>query len=178
MKKHYGVVLLVAMAAGWAGASAIKTWSNGELLSAGDLNANFQHIHNLMVGGHGARLVNADVSTGAAIAHSKLATPAVLPKAWTGFVTLCGAGVCTETAIAGSGVTSIAHTAVGKWTVTWSTARANNAYIVQVTPFSAGSTVYGCYVQNQTTAAVFVECKSLAPAFADVPFYLTMMDDL
>lgn len=73
---------------------AIKTWSQGDTLTASDLNANFQHIHGSMVGGHGARLINADVAASAAIASSKLAAYRLIPRAFGRIVTGCTA-TCT-----------------------------------------------------------------------------------
>lgn len=61
-----------------ATAGSIKVWSNGETVKASDLNSNFSHVHT----GVDAPIVNADISASAAIAHSKLATPGLIPKAW------------------------------------------------------------------------------------------------
>src|SRR3990172_5536886 len=91
-------------------AGSIKRWSSTETFTSTDINANFTHIHKTMVGGHGARLVNADVSSSAAIAHSKVATPALLSKAWANIASCDGSQASdslTCTLSAGSGITSV-----------------------------------------------------------------------
>lgn len=71
--KRFGPALAVALLLAFvAWSSPIKTWVSGDALTVADLNSNLFHIHSLMVGGHGARLVNADVSASAAISISKL----------------------------------------------------------------------------------------------------------
>src|SRR5687767_8565450 len=44
---------------------AIKSWSTGETIGNAEMNANFTHIHTNMVGGHGGRLTDIDVSASA-----------------------------------------------------------------------------------------------------------------
>ncbi len=134
MRKHLPVILALTIFATLATAGAIKSWASGETLHSADLNANFNHIHNLMVGGHGARLVDADVSSSANIAQSKIAglttalnnlndagVPQVntLVRAWGVFTTLCGAPTCGEVLSGQNGITSVSNTATGVWTVTW-----------------------------------------------------------
>jgi hypothetical protein len=81
MKLRTGIIAGI-LVAGFAAAGTIHVWGTGEYITASDLNAVLAHIHNNMVGGHGARLVNSDISSAAAITHTKLATPALLPKLW------------------------------------------------------------------------------------------------
>lgn len=78
---------------------SINTFSNGTTLDAARLNYNFNHLHNNMIGaGHDTKLVDADVSATANIAHSKLATPYLIPKAWA-FMPLCSTpGPCATSA--------------------------------------------------------------------------------
>jgi len=134
-----------------AAASSIKTWSNGSTIQATDLNSNFNHLHNTMVGGHGARLVNADVSASAAIEHSKLATPALLPKAWAAITSACDGAAVAGTACtvaASSRVTSVtSHGTAGQY-------RLNLGY----TPTNA---VFGCVVTSHTVS-VFCTCHTFA----------------
>lgn len=70
---------------------AIKVWSNGDNLNAADLNANFAHIHNSMIGAHGARLVDSDVSATAALSSSKFSDYRMIPRAWGSVATGCTA---------------------------------------------------------------------------------------
>lgn len=197
MKKTYPLVILLSLMSGLAFATiwppinllietgAIKSWSSGETLHSSDLNSNFSHIHNTMVGGHGARLVDADVSPTASIALSKLAIGAqIFPKAWAQFtVDACtGANNCSEnitTTGAASGVSVITHTALGTYIVTWTTPRADVYYGVWVTPANAG-TARTCVTAAQTTAQVSVGCYNLlgAAASVDGPFQVLMMDNL
>lgn len=137
MKKLLIVIAVSLLGFAAANATAIKTWTT-EVLRYQDLNSNFSHLHDNMVGGHGARLVNADVSTSAAIAHTKLATPALIPKAW-GVVGLTGA--CSGAAAAGtpctvdasSGVTAVkSNGTTGEYRVDLSFSPANAVYSVMV----------------------------------------------
>lgn len=132
MVAGFWVVILVASALAYA--STIKVWSSGEALRPSDLNDNFAHIHNLMVGGHGARLVNADVSASAAIAQSKIAGYAAFPKGWAHVAASCTSNPCTIADQSGSFVTSIARVGAGIYTVTLGTAPANAAFGVQIAP--------------------------------------------
>lgn len=114
MKRWLPTILAFVVVTGAAVAGSIKSWTN-EVLTAADLNANFSHIHGSMVGGHGARLVNADVSASAAIAHSKLATPALVPKAFA-FVTIsCSSSPCSV--ISSSKIDAITRTGTGVYEV-------------------------------------------------------------
>lgn len=64
-------------------ANPIKTWLSGDIITAADLNSALGHIHTTMVGGHGPRLTNADVASGAAISVTKLQNgPTVTARAW------------------------------------------------------------------------------------------------
>lgn len=171
MKRKWGILAAVLIA-GLAAASPIKTWIVGEVISYTDLNANFAHIHSLMVGGHGPRLVNADVSASAAISHSKLATPALVPKIWAQ-VANCTANPCTVSAT--SGVTSVGWTSAGLMTVNFA-ARANANYAAIVS--ASAVTGRSCVPTAQTTTTVTVTCTDLAvPGAANSGFTILIMDD-
>lgn len=168
--------------AGLTTAATIRTFVSGDIITAADLNANFSHIHNLMVGGHGARLVNADVSANAVIAHSKMATPGVLPKAifiiGSG-VTPCSAGTCTVTGAAGATTSSVVYVTPGIYTATWTAARTNSVYLVQLTSqyCAAGA---GCFCSLQTgtsTTAFTVLCTDAAGTATNAVVGVTVMDD-
>jgi len=81
-KALYIAGVVAALFTGGVMAGSIKVWSNGQTLTATDINGNFAHIHGLMVGGHGPRLVDGDVASNAAIATSKLAGKAGIAVAW------------------------------------------------------------------------------------------------
>ncbi len=137
MKKILQIGLIAALiTAVPALAGAIKSWANGDTLTAADLNANFQHIHNAMVGGHGARLIDADVSNSAAIASSKLAGYRLLPRAWANVAAGCtGTGACTLSS--SKNITS----------VTFATSQAN--VILNYTPTNAD---YAVIVQAESSS--------------------------
>lgn len=152
--------VLAAMFAGYAAvAGPIKVWSSGEILTAGDINANFSHIHNLMVGGHGARLVNADVSTTAGIALSKLATPTLIPKAAAGISTDCNAiGACTTDYNVGfSAIAALSTT--GSYKYTFSTVRPNTGYGIHIGT-DANTVFVLCRVTTKTTSNFEFQCAT------------------
>ncbi len=155
-----------------------KTWSQGETLTAADLNANFAHAEASFRGGGHTLIANADLSTGAAIAHSKLATPALVPKAWTYVYssTPCdGSGSATCTRLAGSGVTSVVGAATnGLYTVTLTTARANVAYGVLITSHTATAACFTTAPPTSTTVFT-VQCLQLANGVTATNANFTLM---
>ncbi len=159
MKKHLPIIV-VAIIAAIAYAGPIKTWSSGETITAGDLNANFAHIHNTMVGSHGARLVNTDVSASANIAHSKLANPAVLPKAMGGVVTACSSGPCSWGFNSGHSAT-FARASAGNYTMTLSAPRPNAVYGAVATCGGTGANPCVCSIRSGTisTTTYQVDCS-------------------
>lgn len=168
-----GVVCAVVLTHKPAQAGSIKTWTN-EQLSPSDLNTTFQHIHNNMVGGHGARLVNADVSTSAAIGHSKMATPALLPKAWATLSAACGASPCTIAA--GSGVTSITRSGAGLYVVTYP-ARANVNYFAMVVSNTTGQPLCTAAIAGATSTSVTCFDDAATPVATDGQFNFLLLDD-
>lgn len=124
--KHLPALLFTLLVSGVLLAGPIKTWSTGDVLTSQDLNANFQHLHGAMVGGHGARLVDADIASGAAISISKLAQKQLLPKCW-GVIDqvtdggsdswICSSATCVVDQ-ASYNVTSVTRTGTGLYTVT------------------------------------------------------------
>lgn len=171
MKKLIAPVLLALTITVVANAGAIKTWAS-ETLRYADLNSNFTHIHNTMVGGHGARLVDADVSTTAAIAHTKVATPALLPKAWAQVAT-CAAGTCTMSS--SSQIASVVFVSTGVYTITWTTARSDANYSVMITvPLSTGAR---CHSGTLTTTTAQINCYDSASALVNTATNILMFDN-
>lgn len=185
MKRKLAVaaILLIAMV---AMAGPIKTWSSGEVITASDLNANFQHIHNLMVGGHGARLVNADVNASAAIAHSKLATPTLIPKAVGGVILPCDGGTCTF-AVSQGFASTFTRGSVGQYAVTFSVTRANTAYIPMANVVGDAVNSYAkvhCYPNGTYDTTGFnINCIRMVTDggsetfFDDAPFSVVVYDN-
>lgn len=124
---------------------AIKVWSSGEDITSTDLNANFAHIHNKMVGGHGARLVDADVSPTANITTSKLAAYRFIPKAWV--VGQCNGTTCVI--LESENVTSVARSG-GNNTVTLAYTP-TNATFATVISYNTGKGF--CNTQGLSTSA-------------------------
>lgn len=166
MKKYaaVAVAMFIGLVTGsMALAGAIRTWGSGETLTASDLNATFSHIHNTMVGGHGARLVNADVSASAAISMSKLATPELLPKAWAYVASDCTVTPCTIAQA--TGVSAITRLATGVYTVTWSTPRSDAIYSVFITAVHATSgEATSCFAYSLSTTNTSFKCYLLTDA--------------
>lgn len=171
MKKSLILFGLVLAAAAFAG--SIKTWSTGDTLRTADLNSNFQHIHNTMVGGHGARLVDADVSATAAIAHSKLASPALVPKAWGATTGVCGAGTCGIAA--SSGVTSVTWSSTGIYNITLSYTPTDANYAVLITS-STDSTYCIAFTKQTAAPQITVRCRSDANAVTNVDMNFLVLD--
>lgn len=152
MKNKFGLLLAVFVA-GVAAASSIKVWYAGETLTTTDLNANFAHIHSTMVGGHGPKLIDADVSSSAAISHTKLATPTLVLKQW-GRVLVAGA-TCS---ITGLGVptgstASCAYGSAGVYTLTIPSTGSISGAALIVTSNSTTSDVMCHGVLTSTTSA-------------------------
>lgn len=161
--------LIVSIPSAYA---ALKVWSGSETIQPADLNSNFTQVNNAAT----ALITNSRVATAAAIAHSKLATPAVLPKAWAKISANCGVAPCSETIAAGSGVSAIQRTAAGIWTVTWSTARADASYGTVVSHHGPART--DCYSDTFSTTLVAVRCVDAAGVAVDTVWTITMMDNL
>lgn len=149
MKLKALAVAAVVLACGVAGAGvrsmllpfvesgAIKTWATGDKLTSADLNANFQHIHGLMVGGHGARLMDSDVNASANIATSKLAGKTLIPVAWATVLTNCTSTPCTIDEA--NGISSITRSGAGTYNVVFTTPRPDSTWGVVLTAGSCSS---------------------------------------
>lgn len=179
MKKF--VILGILLVGGGAIAGAIKQWADGDVLTASDLNGALQHIHNNMVGNHGARLVNADVSTTAAIAHSKLAAPALVPKAYAQVGETNVNPNCTGTCTLINAYNVAAVTAVdaGVYNVQLTAGGTDNEYAVIVSPgYAFTETVTVCTASENIDATNFrVFCiKSTDAAAQNSPFNFVLFD--
>lgn len=175
MKK--ALVVFAMLAASVAVASAIKVWSPGDTLSSTDLNANFAHIHSLMVGGHGARLLDADVSASAAIAHSKMANPALLPKAYVYVASVCSSSPCTMNL--SYGLTSVTRTGTGLYQLNLNPARTNATFggVVSVM-YCSGSPPCTCNYEAPVAGTAYnIDCYDRTGAAKDVGFFVTLFDD-
>lgn len=173
LKQYLAALLAVALVATPALSGSIKVWSNGEYITATDLNAALAHLHANLGHGHGAIIVNSDVSASAGIAHTKMATPALLPKLWSTMgAAACGASPCTLTDW--SVITSVTRSGAGVYVANF-TARANASYAVFVT---SNTNAVDCYVGTRTTTTAAVSCFDSATGAVptDASFSLVLMD--
>lgn len=165
-------VFLVAVAAGLALSSPIHTWTAGEYITQTDLNAALTHLHNSVGHGHGPILVNADVSASAAIAHSKLATPALLPKAWVTLTASCGASPCVT--VDSSVVTSVTRTSAGVYVVNFPT-RGDTTYGALSTAY--GNLLINCGITAKAATNATVTCVTgTTGAATDGAFTFMLLD--
>lgn len=159
---------------GSASAGAIKTWASGETLTSSDLNAAFQHIHSLMVGGHGGRLVDADVSSSANIASSKIKGGSGLPKAYGRSATTCGAGTCPLSS--SYNISSIVWAALGQYTVTFTNQLTDSNYIAIA---NGEENTYWCRGVPGSTTTMTVYCNETdgTPGAINGKFGVIVIDD-
>lgn len=153
----------------------LHTFGSTEVVTAANLNNNFNWLNTNKIGA-GVQLSNSDVAAGAAIAHSKLAAPGLLPKAWARVGSaVCGASPCTVAD--SSQVTSIARTGAGVYTVTLAYTPANANFA----PLPASHTVnVHCITDTLATAApqVTIRCYTdTTGAATDAAFSLLVMDN-
>lgn len=156
---------------------AIKTWQSGENINVADLNSNFQHIHSLMVGGHGGRLVDADVNSSANISSSKLAAYRQIPVAW-GFVTCVIGNVCT---LGDSvNIASLSSITTGQYRITLNYTATDIKYAVTMgtdddNVDGGAPNVAGCYASafpgvSRTVTTFDVFCSSVTSFNPVVPY--------
>jgi len=183
MRRTLAIIgLTLLFAAPWAIAAGLKTWSNSEVMLPTDINSNFSHIHNTMVGAHGARLVNADVSASALISHTKLATPGLLPKAWmsNGIGPACTTSPCSIAQQWPAGFfSSVTRPDAGYYAVNIASARANAAYFPLMDDTGPGDVDVNCRVQaGNTTSLFYVQCiKEGSADPTDSTFSILFFDD-
>lgn len=160
--KNFKIAAVAVLLAGVALAGSIHVWSTNDVLSASDLNGNFAHIHNLMVGGHGPRLVDADVSGGANIAYTKIQanprTPTAIASAQL-FGCLSDGGTCAMQV--SSGVSQIKHVSDYEYRVTFS---ATGTGFIQAAFVSVGGTdacsYFGPTIGTTSANPVTIECPT------------------
>lgn len=180
--KRFAVALLVALplalasyALGHTGSPSPTTFVDGDTLTAAQLNNTIAHVHNTFSGG----IVDTHLAANAAVQHTKLAAPALVPKAWAMTAAVCGASPCTLSA--SSGVSSITRTGTGLYTVTWTTPRANASYLVMVQAAIPASTLGSCRATSVGTTTTTVRCQwtsdTQAPTDEDAALHVLLLDD-
>ena len=154
-------------------ASPIHVFNSGDAMTSSDINANFSHIHSTMVGGHGPKLVNADVNASAAIAHTKLATPALLPKLWWSGTTACAATPCASADSSGFG--TVTRSAAGTYLANFSVTRIDANYGIWITTLASGQT--NCIPTSRNAGSVQIGCVNTSTGAAtDASFSILILD--
>ena len=154
--------------------ASLKVWSTGEIIRSTDLNSNFSTLNTTKVGG-GVQATNSDISSSAAISHTKLATPALVPKAWAYVVATCSSDPCTVAV--SSGITTINRSGAGVYVAHLNSARADSYFAPFATPQDSGG-IY-CVVGVTSTSAVTIRCfggGGTTPT--DTAFSLMILDNL
>lgn len=167
------VLNLTAFAHTYSGAPVYTTWSNGQVLTSAALNATLSHVHNTFSG----NIDDTMISTAAAIQHSKLQYPALVPKAWAYVAPSCGASPCTLAA--SSRVTTITRGGAGVYNVTLAYVPTDNTFNAQVTAGIVTTAVF-CNISGGYSVAVpniTIKCWDAAGVAADTGFNLTVLDD-
>jgi hypothetical protein len=135
-----------------------------------------------MVGSHGARLVNADISASAAIASSKLAAGGLFPKAFGGIYGPCDGGTCGWNVNSGFAST-FTRSSAGQYTLTFAAARPNANYVSIVGDIGTGATPpyeRKCSAGSSTTTTLGINCGTTAitgGSYQDWPFSVVVFDN-
>lgn len=168
-------VFSVLVTAALASAGAIKSWSAGDTLSTTDVNANFTHIHNTMVGGHGGRLVNADVNALANIGYTKIQNGRGIARAWADVESTCSSTPCTVDE--SLNITSISRSGAGTYTVTLNYTATDNVFSVFVQSHTSTAI---CWGTSASTTTVSVACSdydaAIGPTATDAAFSVIVLD--
>lgn len=129
-----GVVSLVALplASAHTGTPALPTFSSGQTLTYTDLNNAFAHLHNTFTAG----IKDEHIKIDAAIQHTKLLSPGLIPKAWALATASCTTATCTLAA--SQRVSSVTRSAAGTYTVTLAYTAADTTYGLVGTPLFTG----------------------------------------
>lgn len=161
-----------------ASAQTLHSWSAGQVINSEDLNGNFTALKNAKVGS-GVQLVNADVSTSAAIAHSKMATPALLPKAWAVVTVNCtgstAAGTsCSPTDSSLLTITTSGSTGVFRGVLSYTPANANFAVLVTA---RTATSVCTANATATTSPHFLINCFDYTGAAVDANQFSVMVLD-
>lgn len=181
--------LSVPSASAHTGSPSMPTFAAGNRLTYQNLVDALNHLHATFSGG----VVDAHLSSSAAIQHSKLQTPALVAKAWLSTTTACdGAGVvgtdCTTGVehskfLATSGGAGSGNSALeaggggtaGIYNLTLSFNPTNTNYVIVVTSGTAG--VYCSTTTRATTAPhIAITCRNDAGTATNANLMVAMFD--
>lgn len=153
------------------------TFSSGQVLTAACLNSNFNHLHNTFAAG----ITDDNISSSAAISHSKLKDPDLVPKAWA-HVNQCNASdpnVTSCTISAGNNVTSVKpDSGTGTYKVQLSYTPVDTNYGVLVTALDNTPTIGHFYNLATTNPHIKIQTYDVSiTALRDSSFTLVVFDD-
>lgn len=181
------VVMSVSVALAHTGSPSPTTWSAGNTLTVQSLNDTIAHLHNTLSGG----IVDAHLSTSAAISHSKMARPGLISKAV--FVTTStldpavAAGTDLTTGIeqvqflgtsggAGSGNSALEATGTaGTYQLTLNYTPTDTAFMVLITSHTT-SVWCSCTGRSITAPHITIACENDASALTNTAFSLAVFD--
>lgn len=182
MKRWAPLIACLLLAGAAYAVDVFKVWTDGETLTAADLNADFTHIHNLMVGGGHNTLTNGDVAANANISDAKFAGGSTIwPVGSASYVDIAScSGVgsfCTITSLTGFSSVNIQHGVTGDYTVSFSPSLTDLNYAILLSTNTLP--VSACHALINSTNSFFVTCQGyvLTTAPADMPFSFFIMDD-
>jgi hypothetical protein len=177
----------VAVAHAHTGTPSPTTWSSGNPVTYQNLNDTVQHMHNTFSGG----IVDAHISSSAAITHSKMARPGLIAKAV--FVTTStmdpsvAAGTDLVTGIeqvqflstsggAGSGNSALEATGTaGTYQLTLNYTPTDTAFMVLIT---AHTTSVWCSTTGRSTSAphITIACENDVSTLTNTAFSIVVFD--
>lgn len=181
------VVMSVSVALAHTGSPSPTTWSAGNTLTAQSLNDTIAHIHNTLSAG----IVDSNISTSAAISHSKLARPGLVTKAVLFTTTACaGAGAAGTDCTIGVEQVQFLGTSAGAGTGN-SALEANGtagSYLLTLN-FTPTDTNFGVIAQSMTSQVfctvtgrsitaphITLDCENDASADTDANLTVTVFD--
>lgn len=162
-----------AIAHTYAGSPAYHHWAIGEIVTAADLNNTFDHVHNTF----SANIADAHISPTAAISHSKMKFPAVLPKGFYMTTDPCSSSPCTLLINSGATVTTITRASAGNYTATLAGTRSNATYSGLITPQNGGTTKVFCSFVALSVTQFQIVCFNDTGTATDTGLTIALMDD-
>lgn len=163
-------VVIISLIAGVAFATLPHTFSSGNTLTASKLMDDLNHLESGLRGGTHTAIVNADISGSAGIAHSKLATPTLVPKAWA-YISDAIPSIGE-----GSGVSAVARPGVGNYNITLSANPANTVFAVIVTPMTSASLMCTAHTFAVAAPHFQISCQDDTSAATSVDLMFTYFD--
>lgn len=167
---YHALVPRTVEAHSYSGAPSFTTWSANQKLTSTDLNNTMAHLHNTFSG----NIDDTMISTAAAIQHSKLQYPILVPKAAAYVAPNCTTASCTLAFT--SRIATIARSGAGNYIVTLTYTAPNNVFGIVTTP-ATGGTAITCISTAVSTSTYGIACVDAAGVAQDTGFMTTVYDD-